>query len=239
MQLVEIKNLSAGYNEFPVLKNFNLSVKLGEFISLIGPNGAGKTTLLHALMGLNPTISGTRIINSLINPSPQQLSSFVGYVPQKLNIDKTIPVTVAEFLDLKHNNQLSDTQRKEIYTSLEITHLLPRCLARLSTGEQQRVYLAFALLGRPKLILLDESLEGVDIGIQNSIYTFLQRKTVELKEASVILISHDVSAVSQWATRVVCFGHGHLYDGAPSSPDFHTCLHKIYGEKSLIHDHLH
>lgn len=229
MQIIEIKNLSVGYNGNPVLSHFDLSVSSGEFISIIGPNGAGKTTLFKTLMGFLPSHQGTVELFGLKDK--------IGYVPQKISVDKNIPIAVREFLALKRQSNMSHDEIMNIKTTLGINLLEDRCLGALSTGEQQRVFLTFALMGKPKLILLDESLEGIDMGAQSRIYQFLSQLTKE--DCSIILISHDISAVSQWSSRVVCVGQRKVYDGDPKSPEFHKCLHQIYGEKSFIHDHHH
>lgn len=237
MQLVEIKNLSVGYDNNPVLSHFDLTVNSGEFISIIGPNGSGKTTLFKTLMGLLPVESGTVNIFGKINPAPQDLSQKIGYVPQHLSLDKNIPISVGEFLDLKRNVKKTSKEIESLKLTFGIKNLEGRVLGNLSVGEQQRVFLTFALMGSPQLILLDESLEGIDMGAQSKIYQFLNDLTQS--GAAVILISHDISAVSQWAKRVVCVGGKKLFDGNPNTPEFHQCLHEVYGEKSLIHDHFH
>lgn len=229
MQIIEIKNLSVGYNGHSVLSHFDLSVSSGEFLSIIGPNGSGKTTLFKTLMGFLPAHQGTvKLI---------ELTDKIGYVPQKIAVDKNIPIAVKEFLALKRRNKMTAAEIANLKATLGINHLENRALGALSTGEQQRVFLTFALMGKPKLILLDESLEGIDIGAQTRIYEFLSQLTKE--GCSIILISHDISAVTQWASRVVCVGQRKVYDGDPKSPEFHKCLHQIYGEKSFIHDHHH
>ncbi len=237
MQFVEIKNLSVGYNGNLVLSHFDLTVNAGEFISIIGPNGAGKTTLFKTLMGLLPIRAGSVKIFDKVNPPPQELSQKIGYVPQKISVDKNIPISVKEFLNLKPRVGMTPEEVDDLKATLGISALENRCLGALSTGEQQRVFLTFALMGKPKLILLDESLEGIDMGGQSRIYNFLNQLTKS--GCSIILISHDISAVSQWSNRVVCVGQRKIYDGDPKSPEFHKCLHQIYGEKSFIHDHHH
>lgn len=228
MQLIEIKNLSVGYDNSPVLSHFDLTIKPGEFISIIGPNGAGKTTLFKTLMGLIPVQSGSVDILG---------KTKIGYVPQHLSLDKNIPISVGEFLCLKRNVKKTSEEIESLKHTFGIANLENRALGNLSVGEQQRVFLTFALIGSPQLILLDESLEGIDMGAQSKIYQFLNDLTQS--GASIVLISHDISAVSQWAKRVVCIGGRKLFDGNPNTPEFHQCLHKVYGEKSLIHDHLH
>jgi zinc transport system ATP-binding protein len=228
MQFVEIKNLSVGYGHKPVLSHFDLTVSAGEFVSIIGPNGAGKTTLFKTLMGLMPPKAGSvKILDRLR----------IGYVPQQLSLDNNIPISVSEFLNLKRHIHLASAEIEDLKKTMGISHILGRALGALSVGEQQRVFLTFALMGSPQLILLDESLEGIDLGAQSKIYQLLNSLTKS--GCSIILISHDISAVSQWSKRVICVGGKKLFDGDPNSPEFHKCLHKVYGEKSLIHDHHH
>lgn len=238
MALLELKNLNVGYADRVVIKNLSMTIGLGEFVSIIGPNGSGKTTLLKSILGLIKSTADKRSVTGIDFPKPQALQNKVGYVPQRIRIDNTIPVTVHEFLSLKNNFQQRRPLFLQLVKELSVEHLLGRSMHNLSVGEQQRVFLLFVLLSQPQLIFLDESFEGMDIKSQGSVYQYLA-KLIQKKQCSVISISHDISAISEWSSRAVCLSPEFVFDGDPKSPEFHLCLHKIYGEKSVIHEHTH
>ena len=189
-------------------------------------------------MGFLPQMSGARTVCGLKNPRPDELKGLVGYIPQRFSLDPAIPVRVSEFLALKKNVTMSEQDRHLLIKTFALEEIQDRSMHSLSTGEQQRVFLLFSVLSEPKLLLLDESLEGTDIRVQHSIFKELMN-WVRNRKMSVILVSHDISAVSEWATRAICLGPHVVYDGDPKAPGFHTCLHKTYGESSFIHDHAH
>ncbi len=237
MTLLELSDVSFGIDDKLVISRFSMSVPLGQFVCLIGPNGTGKTTLLRGILGLISQTSGSRVVCGKKNPKAEDLKGIVGYIPQRLSFDRSIPVLVEEILALKQN-KTDPSNIEKLYSIFEIKPLLKRSLHELSSGEQQRVFLLFSMLSQPQLLLLDESFEGIDIRVQHAIMEELKRQVRE-KKLSVMLVSHDISAVTEWASRVVCLGPHVVYDGDPRVPEFHTCLHDVYGEKSLIHDHVH
>ncbi|MDZ4662868.1 MAG: metal ABC transporter ATP-binding protein [Pseudomonadota bacterium] len=238
MQLLELKDVSFSYDDKPPLNRISLNIDIGQFVCLIGPNGSGKTTLLKGLMGFLPQRSGSRVVCDRRNPRPEELRGLVGYIPQRLNLDPAVPVKVEEFLALKQNVTMSEQEVNLLSVKFDLEKIKQRSMHSLSAGEQQRVFLLFSILSEPKLLLLDESLEGTDIKVQHSIFKELMTR-VKNHKMSVVLVSHDISAVSEWATRAVCLGPNIVFDGDPTSADFHTCLHKTYGESSFIHDHAH
>lgn len=238
MQLLNLKDVSFSQSEVATSNRITLNVELGQFVCLIGPNGSGKTTLLRGLMGFLKQKSGERVVCGIRNPRPEALKGLVGYIPQRFSLDPAIPVKVGEFLALKKNVTMSEQERELLIKKFALDQILERSMHSLSTGEQQRVYLLFSVLSEPKLLLLDESLEGTDIRVQNAIFKELMNWVKE-QRMSVVLVSHDISAVSEWATRAICLGPHVVFDGDPKSSGFHSCLHKTYGESSFIHDHIH
>ncbi|HVR34548.1 MAG TPA: ATP-binding cassette domain-containing protein, partial [Methylomirabilota bacterium] len=166
---VEVRDLWVSFGDQPVLRGVNLRVPAGEVVALIGPNGSGKTTLLRCLLGLQRAESGEiRLFgeNSLRKSLPR-----VGYVPQRLELESAFILSVREFLALRlrktrHWFWLSrrrvESAIAETLAELGIGELLDRPIARLSGGQTQRVLIAFSLLSRPELLLLDEPTAGVD-----------------------------------------------------------------------------
>ncbi len=236
--LIRVENVSFSFQGLEVLRDISFSISPGEFVCLIGPNGSGKTTLVKGLMGFLPQRSGSREVCGHKNPRPEELKGLVGYIPQRLHLDPTIPVKVEEFLALKQNVSMGAQEFQSLLVKFDLEKIKHRSMHSLSAGEQQRVYMLFSILSKPKLLILDESLEGTDIKVQQVIFKELMSR-VKRGDLSVVLISHDISAVSEWATRAVCLGPSVVFDGDPKTAEFHNCLHKTYGESSFIHDHAH
>ncbi len=227
--LLEIKNCDFGYDGSPILKNISLGVLESEFITIVGPNGSGKTTLLKSLLGLQPVLSG--------QIQHEKNLGAIGYVPQHAQLNLSIPITVEEFLKLKSSP--ADNYQKLITTlGLADNDILKKPINLLSTGQRQRLLVVFALLGKPKLICLDEATDGLDFKAQKEFFGLLKQIQQDTK-STIILVSHDITAVGAHATRAICLNRSLLYDGEPNSPEFHSCLHSIYGKDSFIHHHQH
>jgi zinc transport system ATP-binding protein len=238
--VVSLTNASIGYSADLLFENLNLEVKAGELVAVVGPNGAGKTTLIKSILGLKKLNKGERKILGKIDPRASQLNHKVSFVPQRMSLNSAIPLTVFEFLSLKKvENNLSSEKLKTLFTEVDLDQgILEKSIHRLSGGQMQKVFLVFALIGNPQLIILDEVTEGLDVRAQESLFKKLLHLT-ENEKVTVIVISHDISAISHFTKRVLCINHRILYDGSPAHSDFHSCLHNMYGEKSLIHDHRH
>ena len=149
--LIKISNLEVKYGSKFVLKNMNLSLNAGEIVTIVGPNGSGKTTLFKAIIGTVPLSKGTIEINPNLR---------IGYVPQQLKIDQTLPITVERFLKLSNINFEKSLDKTELI--LGSKDLLDVQINSLSGGEMQRVLLARALINDPQVLLLDEATRGLD-----------------------------------------------------------------------------
>jgi len=234
--LARLKHCDLGYT-VPVLQDFSLEIHSGDFIAMVGPNGSGKSTILKSILGIIPLLKGERELLGLTNPTPEKLAGRVSYIPQKVALNRSIPITVEEFFKLK----ASAVSKEEIASALNTVKLEGfenRLLYHLSGGEFQRVMLAFSILGKPSLIFLDEVAEGMDLRSQDAFVQLIQQ-LMKQRSMAVVMISHDISAVSETTNRVVCLNRQILFDGSPKDQEFHSCLHRIYGEESLIHGHRH
>jgi len=210
--VLEIEGLTAGYGPEPAIRDIDLSIHPGQFISLIGPNGAGKSTLLRCIVGLMTPKRG-RI---------RRHTEKVGYVPQQLQFDRALPLTVAEFLSLKLIRSHrwifgpSRRERDQMERGLEemgARHLLKRRLGQLSGGELQRVIIAYALLDEPELLLLDEPTTGVDLRGGLS-FDGLLHHLIEHRHIAILMVSHDLHLVEHISHEVYCLNqticsHGH------------------------------
>lgn len=225
--LLELREATVGFEERNLLENFSISFSPAELVALVGPNGSGKSTLIKTLLGLLPLKAGERV----------SLATRIGYVPQKLFLNQTVPISLGEFFRLK--GPQSSLKALEIFESIGLNRkLLGQKMSTLSGGEMQLALAIFALSDSPQVIAFDEVTDGIDSVGQERLLALL-KMYIQETGAAVLWVSHDITSVTSHATRVLCLGGQTVFDGTPRSSDFHDCLHKVYGEKSLIHAHTH
>ena len=233
--LIKISNLEVKYGSKFVLKNMNLSLKAGEIVTIVGPNGSGKTTLFKAIIGTVPVSKGTIEVEPNLR---------IGYVPQQLKIDQTLPITVERFLKLANINFEKSQDKTELI--LGSKDLLDVQINSLSGGEMQRVLLARALINDPQVLLLDEATRGLD---QPGVAAFY-RKIENIRKSTncaILMISHDLHVVMSSSDRVICV-NGHICcQGTPeivaTSPEYQALFGgDVDGTFALYrhhHDHKH
>lgn len=204
MSLVKVQGLTLGYGGKIVLRDVTLAIDSGEIVTIVGPNGSGKTSLLKAIIGALQPISGKMHYKPRLK---------LGYVPQKLHIGPTLPITVLGFMRLTDS-----VSKKECSAALDkagVPDLLNRQMSQLSSGQFQRVLLARALIGDPELLLLDEATQGLDQSGSASFY----RQIEEVRASTgcaVLMISHELHVVMSASDRVICV-NGHICcEGSPS-----------------------
>lgn len=235
MILARVENLSVRYGARMALRDVDLEVAAGEIVTIVGPNGSGKTSLFRALIGAARPAAGSVWLKPDLR---------IGYVPQRLHIDPTLPITVARFLRLG-----ARVDAAGIDAALEAAgapNLLDRQLSELSGGQFQRVLLARALIGRPELLLLDEATQGLDQPGSAAFY----RQIEEVRRSTgsaVLMISHELHVVMSASDRVVCL-NGHVCcAGTPavvaSAPEYRALFGTgAQGALALYrheHDHAH
>jgi len=201
--LAELTGVSVRFGREAVLDNVDLTVMDGEILTVIGPNGAGKTTLLRVALGLQKPSAGTVWRREGLR---------LGYMPQRLAIDDTLPLTVARFLALTRDSRGQDFG--PVAEQLGIAGLLRHPLQKISGGEMQRVLLARAMLRRPDLLILDEPAQSLDVGGQAEFYTLIGDIRDRLG-CGVLVVSHDLHLVMAAADRVVCLNHHICCRGRP------------------------
>ncbi len=211
-----VKDLWAGYeDDNPVIRAINLEVKPSTFLGIIGPNGAGKSTLFKAILGVIPLVRGEILVFG--RPITQQ-KHLIGYVPQYLNIERFLPITVEELVGfgLIHNpwQKISKEDKQRIYSTLEllgISGLASHRYNRLSVGQQQRVLIARALVKRPKILFLDEPTASLDEPSEENIFYLLQK--LKQEGMTIIMVSHDIGVLSQFVDEVACLNRRLIYHG--------------------------
>ncbi|OEY66061.1 metal ABC transporter ATP-binding protein [Marinobacter sp. X15-166B] len=195
--LIQTRNLCVQIGKVPILRNIDLQVQCGEIVTIIGPNGSGKSTLLRTLIGA-------------LTPSTGQIirapGLSIGYVPQRLYIDDTLPMTVKRFLQLPQRAPAAAIQSS--LANAGVPDLQDQQLMSLSGGQLQRLLLARALLAEPNLLLLDEPTQGLDRRGSADFYRQIDRLRQALN-CAVIMVSHDLQVVMRRSERVICL-NGHI-----------------------------
>jgi zinc transport system ATP-binding protein len=227
---LEVEDLAVRLGAADVIRGVTCNVPQGSCLAIIGPNGAGKTVLLRALIGAIPH-SG-RIAWAA--------DTVFGYVPQKLDIDRDLPLNGRDFLRAKAAlARSSGTMQAEALRSVGLAEeVLSTPIGNMSGGQFQRLLIAFALLGRPNVLLLDEPAAGIDGPGQAHLNEVL-RGLQDSRAMTVILVSHDLSVVYRYADYVLCLGrHGSCF-GPPRSALTPETLCEVYGQPLGFHVHTH
>lgn len=228
MKILEVKGLNITIGGVRVLEDINFDVSKGEVLAIIGPNGAGKTVLLKSLMGLI----------SCEGEVKWQSGVKIGYVPQRMDIETDVPLTVKEFFYL-HSPSVKDEKIKEALKYVQLDHgILKKGFGEISTGQRQRVLVAWAVLGSPDVLLFDEPTADIDIAGQESIYKMLYHLQKNLG-LTVILVSHDLNVVYRHAETVLCLNRKNLCYGPPKEVLSAEQLFVLYGGEKAFFQHKH
>ena len=229
--LVELCGISKSFGSKNIVSNVSFSVHRGQIVTLIGPNGAGKSTVMRLALSLLKPDEGKVILAKNI---------IIGYMPQNINIDASLPLSVLEFLNLRPK-----TTREECKKALESVgaiHCLLSPIQAVSGGEMQRILLARAILGKPDLLVLDEPVQGVDINGQESIYRIISDLKDNLN-CGVLMISHDLHLVMSGTDHVICLNNHICCSGMPSqiqdAPEYRALLGSAVGKGFSLYKHNH
>ncbi len=232
--LVKLKNAGFRQNNKWLVKGVSLEVKKGKIVTLIGPNGSGKSTTAKIALEIYKTIDG----------EVEKYTSKIGYVPQKISIDWTLPIRVHDFMVLTEN--LSDEAINEALSLTGVIHLKNKNLGNLSGGEFQRVLLARAISKKPELLVLDEPVQGVDFTGEIALYELI-KKISDTLDCGILLISHDLHTVMSATDHVICL-NGHVCcSGTPIDVAKNNEYKALFGEQASQilsryehrHDHVH
>lgn len=233
--LIDARDIVLGFGPRRVLDHVDLSIMRREIVTLVGPNGSGKTSLARVLLGLLPTQAGH---------IERALNLTTGYLPQRCDINRNLPLTVSRFLALAGR-----TRRGDIEDALDAVagrHLAELDVAKLSGGELQRTLLARALLRNPDLLVLDEPTQGVDVTGQVEFYELIGRLRDKL-DCGILMISHDLHFVMAATDKVVCLNHHVCCSGPPEIVQQHPDYLALFGSDAAArlavythhHDHDH
>ena len=232
--LLKVDNAGFSKNDKWLVKGVSLEVKQGEIVTLIGPNGSGKSTTAKIALGIYKEIEG----------NVKRSTNKIGYVPQKISIDWTLPIRVIDFMSLTE-----DPTDEQINVALNLTgveHLKNKSLGNLSGGEFQRVLIARAIANQPDLLVLDEPVQGVDFKGEIALYELIKKISEELN-CGILLISHDLHVVMSATDFVVCL-NGHVCcSGTPQAVAKNDEYQELFGDRASTilslyehkHDHTH
>jgi zinc transport system ATP-binding protein len=222
--ILKVKNLNVELNREKIIENLSFEVKEGDVLTVLGPNGAGKTVLLKTLLGILPYKGEIKWEKEIK----------IGYVPQRLPFIKDIPMSVKEFFKLK---EVPRKEIKEILNSVGFAeNFLNKKIGELSSGQFQRILVAWALIKNPDVLLFDEPTAGIDISGEESIYTLLV-KLKEKRNLTILLVTHDLSVVFKFSNFVVCLNKCPICQGVPKEVLTSETLHKLYGEEVKFYEH--
>lgn len=230
MNLIEIKHLDVsyriGYKTIFVLKDINLNVNSGDYFCILGNNGSGKSTLIKTILGLNPISSGKVKIKCPKND--------ISYLPQSSGISLNFPATVEEIVlsgtqsiqdkfKLPFYNKKNKAQAEIALEKAKIANFSKRRFGELSGGQQQRVLFARAIAKNPKILVLDEPCTGLDHDTSENFYALLSEVNAADK-TTIVMVSHDLSAVKKFASKVaVLSGELKFYGYVSEWEKYHFC----------------
>ena len=232
--LLKIEDVGLLKNDKWLVKGVSLEVKQGEIVTLIGPNGSGKSTTAKIALGIYKEVEG----------KVKKFTNKIGYVPQKISVDWTLPIRVIDFMSLT-----DEPTNEQINIALSLTgveHLRDKSLGNLSGGEFQRVLIARAIAKQPELLVLDEPVQGVDFKGEVVLYELIKKISEELN-CGILLISHDLHVVMSATDFVVCL-NGHVCcSGTPQVVAKNNKYQELFGDRasSILslyehkHDHTH
>lgn len=224
MNIININNLTLGYNNIPVIQNLNIKINDGDFVCIVGSNGAGKSTLIKGILGLLKPISGSIELNNI-------KKNFIGYMPQETKVDSNFPASVYEIV---LSGTLNKIGLKPSYSKalkkiaddnlklLDIYYLKDKCFNELSGGQRQRVLLARSLCSTSKILILDEPSNNLDYNSKKNLYKILQYLNKE-KKMTIIMVTHDLDHNNLIGNKILSLQKGNYFYG--NTNDFVKKVH--------------
>ena len=232
--LLQVEKVGLSINSKILVEGVSFEVREGEIVTLIGPNGSGKSTTAKIALGIHKNIMG----------DVKKFTNRIGYVPQKISIDWTLPIRVIDFMFL--TKDLNNEQISDALNLTGVEHLKQKSLSNLSGGEFQRVLIARAIAKKPELLVLDEPVQGVDFKGEVAIYELIKKISEDLS-CGILLISHDLHMVMSATDHVICL-NGHVCcSGKPHIVAQNEKYKELFGDRASKvltlyehkHDHTH
>ena len=232
--LLQVEKVGLSINSKILVEGVSFEVREGEIVTLIGPNGSGKSTTVKIALGIHKNIMG----------DVKKFTNKIGYVPQKISIDWTLPIRVIDFMFL--TKDLNNEQISDALNLTGVEHLKKKSLSNLSGGEFQRVLIARAIAKKPELLVLDEPVQGVDFKGEVAIYELIKKISEDLS-CGILLISHDLHMVMSATDHVICL-NGHVCcSGKPHIVAQDEKYKELFGDRASKvltlyehkHDHTH
>lgn len=241
--VVDIRNVSFGYENKRILNNIHLTVSRGDFMGIIGPNGSGKSTILKLMLGLIKTGTGDiRVLGEDIHHFSQW--SKIGYISQKAaSFNGSFPATVEEVVAANLYSQvglfrsIGRSYREKVTQALSLVGMEEyrnSFIGNLSGGQQQRVFIARVLVSKPEIIFLDEPTVGIDARSEEAVYCLLARLNQELG-ITIIMVTHDIGAITAHANKLACLGSRGLTVHNPQEEEAMEFISETYGYKVNLH----
>jgi len=237
---ISVQDVSFSFTGPKILDHVSLDIYRGEFLGIVGPNGGGKSTLLKLMLGLLEPKSGKI---SVLGKTPKKGRSSVGYVPQYASFERNFPITVLDTVLLGRIGAKSTFfgySGEDIDAAInalrqtEIEPLQDRLLNTLSGGQLQRVLIARALAGNPKLLIMDEPTSNVDMRMEEDIFDLLKRLNVN---STIVVVSHDIAFISEYVSRVACLNQTLICHETTAISG--ETIEKLYGGSVHMIQHAH
>lgn len=218
--ILSVRDLAVSFDDDPVVHGINFSLEKGDSLAVIGPNGAGKSVLLKALLRMIPFRGAIEWAKDIR----------VGYVPQKIDADRHLPITFRNLLAAKASSfGFSKSDVEEVRKTVALDdRILDTPVGHLSGGQFQRALIGFALLGKPHVLILDEPTASIDNAGEEQVYELIHRLQ-EKFGITVLLVSHDLGFVYRYANKVLCLNHSGICFGSPEEALSPSVLEKLYG----------
>lgn len=232
MAVISCHNIEKRYGDVLILQDVSFAVEEGSFSMLIGPNGSGKTTLLHILLGELKADTGTV---EIFGEPPAKAAHRIGYVPQRFGFDRSIPLTVQEFLSLVTTNT---KKHKDILQTVGLTDKYTAQVGKLSGGELQRLLIARTLLEDKDVLLLDEPTANIDASGEATFYELLEQLRQE-RGLTILLVTHELDFVHEYADNVLCLHQCLHCSGRPAEVLQDEHIQKVFGKNMRRHHHHH
>ncbi len=225
--ILEVKNLNVIFDNEKVIDNLSFNLKKEENLVVVGPNGAGKTVLLKSLLNIIPFQGEIK----------WKKDTKIGYVPQKFLPEKNIPLSIEEFFKFKHVDlkKISYALKSVGINDLSI---LKKKIGVISSGQLQRILIAWGLIDNPEVLLFDEPFAGIDIEGEETIYNLLSQIDKE-RHLTIVLITHDLNIVYKFADSVLCLNKRLICYGAPQEALNPTSINQLYGGEIKFYKHEH